>query len=60
MTVVKTQRLAGSQSEDPRKLAYGVHRLTVVIIMSCGHTRIARTLIFIHCRPAQMKPTFTG
>jgi hypothetical protein len=45
---------------DPRKLAYGVHRLTAKIELTCGHKQIVRTLIFIHCRPPVVKPTFTG
>ena len=45
---------------DPRKLSYGVHRLTAKITLTCDHKQIARTLTFVHCHPPVTKPRFTG
>ena len=45
---------------NPLKLAYGVHRLTAKITLTCAHKQIVRTLTFVHCRPPVTKPKFTG
>ncbi len=45
---------------DPRKLPYGVHRLTAMVTFTCGNKQTARTLLFFHCRPPAVKPAFTG
>jgi hypothetical protein len=46
---------------DPRKLSYGAHRVSVKIVTSestCA--AIARSAVFVHPKPAQVKPRFTG
>ena len=46
---------------DPRKLKYGAHKVSVKAVMTDGAcAAIARKAVFVHPRPAKVKPTFTG
>ncbi len=65
----KLKTLTASQAQkgqfnvriDPAKLHYGAHKVTVTTVMSesvCP--AIARSAVFVHPRPAVVKPKFTG
>ncbi len=46
---------------DPRKLRYGAHKVSVKAVMTdAACAAIARKAVFVHPRPAKVKPTFTG
>ena len=46
---------------DPSKLHYGAHRVSVKTVMNdSACAAIARSALFVHPRPAKIKPKFTG
>lgn len=46
---------------DPRKLSYGPHVVSVKTVMTdAACSPIARAAVFVHPRPAFIKPSFTG
>ena len=46
---------------DPAKVRYGAHRVSVTTVMSqSACAPIARSAVFVHPRPAKIKPKFTG
>lgn len=46
---------------DPRKLGYGMHRLSVKAQMTeAACDPLARSAVFVHARPARVTPKFTG
>ena len=46
---------------DPSGLRYGAHRLSIKTVMTeATCAPIARAAVFVHARPAAVKPKFTG
>ncbi len=61
LTAAQAQKGQFNVRIDPAKLHYGAHKVTVTTVMSesvCP--AIARSAVFVHPRPAVVKPKFTG
>ncbi len=61
LTAAQAQKGQFNVRIDPAKLHYGAHKVSVTTVMSesvCP--AIARSAVFVHPRPAMVKPKFTG
>lgn len=61
LTAVHADKGEFSVRIDPSRLRYGAHRVSVKTVMSeTACAAIARAAVFVHARPAAVKPKFTG